>query len=113
MTIPYNASHRSMKSYLGDALYIIRYEDGVSWYSTHSGDQLNIIDLAEINNKPIINDCDLSLLISSIKEIIDNDFLKIKKLTKYLRNIANIMNMLELSLTWSLPSGISITQSYL
>lgn len=77
-------------------------EEKISWYST-----------SESSTKFIINDNDLFLLISCLKFIITNDFEKIKKLSKYLRNVATVLTALELPITWSLPTGLTIKQSYL
>ena len=102
MTIPYNSTHRSMKRYLADTLTILdRKDDNTTLYSTCE------------NNSKIINDKYLSLLISSLQYIISNDFEKIKKLIKYLKNVATLLNLLELPITWTLPTGLTIKQSYL
>ena len=52
-------------------------------------------------------------MISSLQYIISNDFEKIRKLIKYLKNIATLLNLLELPITWTLPTGLTIKQSYL
>nr|YP_009543520.1 DNA-dependent RNA polymerase [Coniothyrium glycines]AYU74410.1 DNA-dependent RNA polymerase [Coniothyrium glycines] len=104
MTIPYNSSVRAMKQYIIDCLTVDHYDDDDKcvWYSD-----------SEKNKTIIINNKDVTLLINSIMSIIENDFRKIKKLIKYLKNIASIFNVLELPITWSLPTGITIRQSYL
>jgi len=107
MTIPYNASRRSMKKYITDSLIVKEGlkendKDNTIWYTD-----------SERNKNILINDKDISLLINSIMWIIQNDFSKIKKLIKYLKNIASIFNVLELPITWTLPTGITIRQSYL
>lgn len=61
----------------------------------------------------MVNANDLKLLVYSIRDIIVNDFSKIKKLTKYLRNVATLLNIMELPIVWKLPNGITIRQSYL
>lgn len=45
--------------------------------------------------------------------IIFDDCEKIKKLTKYLKNVAKLFNALNLPITWNLPSGLKVNQSYL
>lgn len=103
MTLPYNSSARSMKKYLAASLVRTDLrENDTFWYSA-----------SESQTKPIISDHDLYLLISSLRYIIDNDFEKIRKLTKYLKNIATILNCLGLPIVWTLPSGLTIKQSYL
>lgn len=103
MTIPYNVSSHSMKKYLAESLVRMDYYEGnCYWYST-----------SEKNTKSMINTMDLALLVSTLKYIIGNDFEKIKKLTKYLKNIATLLNYLGLPITWTLPTGLTINQSYL
>lgn len=62
--------------------------DTGNWYCSSEGDKKNII-----------NDSDLYLLISSLQYIINNDFQKIRKLTKYLNKVAELLNILELPIT--------------
>lgn len=111
MTIPYNSSARSMKKYITDSLFKVDYEEEEEdeyeenksyWYSS-----------SEKLSKPFINDKDIWLLISTLKCIIEKDFVKIRNLIKYLKNIANLFNTLELPISWALPTGLTITQSYL
>ena len=92
MTISYNSSIKSMKKYLAATLVKLdcNLED-TNWYST-----------SESITKQKINHKDLFLLITTIKYIISNDFEKINKLGKYLRNIAVLLNLLELPITWTL-----------
>jgi len=104
MTIPYNSSTRSMTKYVLDTLEPIEVKDSkISWYS----DKVNLEKSVKINTK------DVSLLVSSIKDIITNDFEKIRKLTRYLYNVGKMLNMLELPIVWILPTGLVIKQSYL
>lgn len=104
MTIPYNASMRSMRSYIIGNLHLIEKDgnDSLSWYSK-----------SEKHTKPLINNKDVSLLVGSIQHIVHHDFLKIKKLMKYLRNIATVLTIIGLPIIWSLPHGLVVVQSYL
>lgn len=93
-----------MKKYLQESLVWVDHDekDKICWYST-----------SDKKSGLRINDKDLFLLISSLKYIITNDFEKIKKLSKYLKNVATLLNTLELPITWSQPTGLTIKQSYL
>lgn len=55
----------------------------------------------------------LALLVQSLWNIIFKDFIKIKNLSKYLLNVATLLNVLELPITWALPTGLEVKQSYL
>lgn len=102
MTIPYNSSSKSMKRYIAESLVKVDCNDEeTNWYSVSE------------NNSKRINDSDFFLLIRCLKFIITNDFAKIKKLSKYLNNVAYIFNVLGLPITWTLPTGLTVRQSYL
>ena len=104
MTLPYNATHGSMNKYLIEVLHHIEYDviNKTNWYSANS-------DSLKLRN----NDNYTRLLVSCLRNIILYDFEKIKKLTKYLKNVASIFNALELPISWSLPSGLKVIQSYM
>ncbi len=104
MTIPYNASHLNMRKYIMDSLHLIEFESENKelWYSK-----------SEKDTKTSISSRDISLLVTCIHHIIHNDFEKIKKLMKYLRNIATILTILGLPIVWTLPHGLTVRQSYL
>lgn len=102
ITMPYNSSHKLMKKHLASSLTMInRTKDDTTWYFTSESD------------KKMISAHDLSLLIKSLRFIIDNDFEKIKKLVRYLKNVATLLNILGLPIIWTLPIGLTINQSYL
>lgn len=104
MTIPYNVSALNMKKYIISSLHLVENEneDNILWYSK-----------SDKQTKPFINNKDISLLINCIQTIVQNDFEKIKKLMKYLKNIATILTVIGLPIVWSLPTGLTIRQSYL
>jgi len=101
MTIPYNASNRSMKKYFLDELTIKERKDDTTWYS----------DIKD--SEHCINSNDATLLIKSIEDTLVNDYAKINKLRKYLKNIAKLFNTLNMPITWNLPSGLIVNQRYL
>lgn len=104
MTIPYNAADRSMLKYLKDNLVFSESGDcNEEWYTSGS----------KLTNEPRVNSKDLTVLIKTINQVIYVDFERIDKLNKYLKNVAILVNLLSLPITWDLPSGLQITQSYL
>lgn len=104
MTIPYNSTLGAQRKYLVEDLYAFDYdpETKVTWYSG-----------SEDNSEPRINSKDATLVVSSIKHIIYRDLDKISKLSKYLTNIAKLLAVLELPITWRLPTGLTVIQSYM
>ena len=104
MTIPYNSSSSSQRKYLVEDLHAFDYDPETKnmWYSG-----------SEDNTEPRINSKDALLVVTSIKTVIYRDFEKIKKLSKYLTNVAKLFNVLELPITWRLPIGLTVIQSYM
>ena len=104
MTIPYNASSLSMRNYIKSNLYLVEQsnDNNLSWYSK-----------TDKESKPWINNKDILLLVRCIQNIVNNDFVKIKKLMKYLKNIATILTLIGLPIVWTLPHGLVVRQSYL
>lgn len=93
-----------MLKYLKENLQLVEnsdLKDKEEWYTT------------DCKNDAKVNTKDLSLFIKTINSVIYVYFERIYKLTKYLKNIANFFNLLNLPITWDLPSGLQITQSYL
>lgn len=104
ITIPYNSTSNSMKN------YIIEYLERVGW--DEESKCLWFQDKGtNISNKVSSND--IHLLINSISTIIENDFRMIRKLIHYLSYEATVCNKLHIPITWSLPTGLKVYQSYL
>ena len=102
MTIPYNVSSKAMLNYVKSCLYLVDNNDKVLTYSA-----------SESQSKPWVLSDDIKILVADIINIILKDFNKIKRLTKYLQNIATVLTALELPIIWSLPHGLTVKQSYL
>ena len=110
MTVPYSVSHRSMQKYIRDNLNRVSYDEetGLSWFTDRYEESEKDVDkFSSINNK------DISLLASLINHIIFHDFEKIKRLSIYLKNIIRLCNRINFPITWNLPTGLKISQSYL
>lgn len=74
----------------------------------------NWYGMADMTNPQyLINDRDIYLLSKSINHIINRYFSKITRLSGYLIDVDTIYNNLNISICWSLPSGLHITQSYI
>lgn len=115
MNRPYNATNRTLASYVRDLLVydhtdeISEYDDsGVlkvmrkSWYK---------ISEESINN--CVNFNDLEFLVKCIDEIIYVKYPKIKLLTNYFHEIGLILNKLNLPIIWRLPHGLKVSQKYM
>lgn len=103
MTLTYNATDIAMVDYIKQNLYLTDSKsDDTTWFAVSEDNKDNLVTLK-----------DLFLIVSLIKQITLSDFVKIKKLTKYLKNVATLLNILELPIVWNLPNGLTIRQSYL
>ena len=99
MTIPYNATKRSMKDYLVETLEQIELD-----VNSDSGDdgmlrnkKANLFAYGNSNNKNnVVYDSDIVILINIIYKIIMNDYERIKRLCMYLKNVATLFNKLDL-----------------
>ena len=77
MTIRDNSSSKSMTKYIAESLDRTDCDkDNATLYSE-----------SDKKSTTMINNWDISLLIKCLRDIITNDFEKIRKLTKYLRNV--------------------------
>lgn len=112
MTIPYNVSTRSMIDYVKSCLYLVDIKDEDK-DKDEDEDKIFIYSASESECKPWVLGEDIKLLVADIRSIILKDFNKIKRMTKYLKNIATVLTALELPITWSLPHGLTVKQSYL
>lgn len=106
MTIPYNATMRTMtvaiSKSLGEPVKIENEntKEEIRWYG-------------DLDTNILVNDYDICILVTLIYKIIYENHDRIKKLVKYLKNIASLHNKLNAPIIWTLPSGLIISQSYL
>ncbi len=105
MTIAYNVTARKIQHYIVEQLKFVE-DDKVNklcWYYQQTHEK----------SETLINYNDIRLLVSCLRDIVFNDFEKIKKLTQYLKKTAIIFYELELAITWNLPSGLKVVKSYM
>ena len=86
MTESYNVSHISAVDYLKDECYSIKGIDKIERFY-HKNDKV-------ASNFLLLKD--FFVLADTIKNVISEDYVKLNKLRKYLKNIAKICNMLDL-----------------
>lgn len=126
MTIPYNASLFSIIQYIKDTLKkceLSEEEFEISKQNETLRKQKLVQGIKPITRwygmadqvipKRMITDRDIFLLANTINDVINRDFPKITKLSDYLLNVASICNSLGIPISWSLPHGLHIYQSYL
>lgn len=102
MTVPYNASHRSIKKHIISTLPVVDSTDNkLTWYG----------DSNCMNS--IINDKDIDVMVNIIFDILLKEHINIEKLVKYLRTVGLLFGKLNLPIVWTLPSGLQVSQSYL
>lgn len=140
MTLPYNASLRSIIKYVKDTLKLCEFnEEEYKVYKDNENIRKDNEKIRKCSGKlrkhkgikkvrPIIrwyglpdqvipkrmvNDRDIDLLSKTINDIINKDFPKITKLSDYLLNVADVCNSIGIPISWALPHGLHINQSYL
>lgn len=129
MTIPYNAQIPTIVNYLKEALVLVDKTTIIKKVRVPIEGQVKIkekrikkeeaekeMDLywysIEGTNASISSN-DITFLVKIIKDIIFKDFTKIERLTIYLKNIAKLCTLLNVAITWNLPQGLQVKQSYL
>jgi len=112
MTLPYNTKKRTIAKYIKEKLTEI---DSTVKYKTVKGKQVSVKLAWYVlgDNPNSISYDDLMLLSNLIEEIITKEFTKISKLIQYLKNVATICSVLNIPISWNLPYGLEINQSYL
>ena len=112
MTIPYNASPRSIIEYLKESF------DKV-WVSELKNDSPNTINKGYYlfkwgqTHDIILKDLDFSNLRQALNYVIFVDYPRLSELLVYLKDIAKVSNKLKIPVIWKLPSGLIINQQFM
>jgi len=115
MNKPYNAKDRTLAQYVKDSLKLHTTENitiidkkgktkdiVIGWYKVENSHSNNCINYR-----------DIELLIECINNIIYVKYHNILLLTKYFKNMAQILNKLNLPIIWRLPHGLRVSQKYM
>jgi len=122
MNKPYNATDWTLVHYIRDTLVfdhsekiLLLNKEGQPEYDYEGNPLFDKTSLYKIdkNSKNYVKYADLYLLVKNIDEILFVKYPKIKELTKYFHDIAEILNKLNLPIIWRLPSGLIVTQKYM
>jgi DNA-directed RNA polymerase len=126
MTWPYNATLTTIVKYIKDTLKVCDFteeeyeivKNNINYKKNKQTELItNVVHWYGLPTqsipKRLLNDRDIFLLGNAIKDIITKYFPKIIKLSDYLLNVASICASLGIPITWSLPNGLHIKQSYL
>lgn len=109
MTIPYNASPRSIVEYLKE--YFDR--DWVPALDTENQDVKGHYLFKWDNRQDfILKDIDFSNLRKALNFFIFIDYPKLSELLIYLKEIAKVSNKLIIPVIWKLPSGLIVNQQF-
>ena len=119
MVKPYNASLFQMTNYIKEKFELfnnkdINLPDNAKFLGDNSIKKLDVkygyIHKESPNVK--LTNKDLFLLTSLIEQIVYTEFPKLKDLNSYLNEIAKICTTLNITITWTLPSGLNVKQYY-
>lgn len=64
------------------------------------------------NKDIVLNNYDLNILTKAIDKIIYTEFPKLKEFNNYLKTVAEICSFLNITITWTLPTGLNVSQYY-
>lgn len=119
MVKPYNASFFKMVEYVKEKFVKItqKYnnEDGLyekTLKEFNTNDKVFFLYKSKTNDTVILNNFDLNLFISTLEKVIYNEFPKLKEFNSYLSKVAEICSILNITITWTLPSGLNVKQFY-
>ena len=123
MNDPYNATNRTLASYVRDLLIYdhsdekkpLLDKEGKQIYDKNNNPKFESISWYKIDNssKYFVNFEDLEFLVKTIDEIIYVKYPKIKILKDYFRDIGKIFNDLNIPIIWRLPTGLKVSQQYM
>lgn len=131
MVKPYNASLYQMVNYIKDKFDMVTVPASLSSLSEASplvyegvGDNNensintefkieNKIFFVDKNNPDIkLSNNDLYFFITTMEQVIYNEFPKLKEFNLYLKKVADICTTLNINITWTVPSGLTVNQFY-
>ena len=64
------------------------------------------------NKDIVLTNYDLNILTKAIDKIIYTEFPKLKEFNIYLKTVAKICSFLNITITWTLPTGLNVSQYY-
>ena len=115
MVKPYNASFFRMVEYVKEKLDVLTLDRTIEGDLIENNDMKfkNKIYFGEKSNPNIkLTNFDLNLFISTMEKVIYNEFPKLKEFNSYLERVANICSILNITITWVLPTGLNVNQYY-
>jgi DNA-directed RNA polymerase len=119
MTIPYNASSLSLVEYIKEEFisksnYNNEYfePEENSKYANNTVYFLKSEIEQKLKNPNVFSEADFQNIRKALVNAIFTDHSKLDALVKYLKCIANIANKLKIPVTWTLPSGLIVSQEY-
>ena len=123
MVKPYNATSYQMVNYIKEQFECSlvqqsKENESLKQSSLYSNSQsfLNnkkVVFISKNNKEVKLTNNDLFLLVKTIEKIIYTEFPKLQEFNNYLKEVATICTRLNMTISWSLPSGLNVNQSYL
>ena len=117
MVKPYNASLFRMIEYIKENFKkitkVFNNENGLFesiQNSLNSKDNIFYVD--DSGNNIILTNNDFFIFITTLEKAVYTEFPKLRELNEYLNRIASICTYLNISITWTLPSGLNVKQYY-
>jgi hypothetical protein len=107
MTVPYNVSVYQMIKYLKEHFNNNTDNSGEAW------SQYKLQYQYKEDPNVMLCSKDISFIASGLKEVLSENFPKLKLLIIYLKSVTNICNKLKIIIPWETPSGMLLNQSYL
>ena len=116
MVKPYNASFFKRVDYFKENFEVITaHTNNENGLFENISKELNLNSKVLYKDKSnvILNNYDVNLFISTMEKVIANEFPKLKEFNSYINRIAEICSNLNITITWTLPSGLNVNQYYI
>ena len=117
MVKPYNASLFTMIEYVKDNFIAV---------TKTSNNENNLFDsireslktedkiffIYKNDSNVILTNYDFYTFVSTLEKVVYTEFPKLKQFNEYLTSVATICSLLNITITWSLPTGLNVNQYY-
>ena len=60
----------------------------------------------------VLTNDDFYIFVTTLEKVVYTEFPKLKEFNKYLNEVATICSILNISITWTLPTGLNVNQYY-
>lgn len=113
MVESYNASSKASVEHLKKELTVINEPSTYISLEEYKEFDVKYVLKGSLDNSKYLIYKDLCNIVDAIKGVLKEDYPKLTLLRLYLKDIGRVCNTLDITIPWTLPSGLTVDQSYL